>query len=471
MTTPIRASYRLQLSSTFTLDDARAIVPYLAELGISHIYASPVLRSRPGSTHGYDVVDPTRLDPELGSDASWNALIAELRAHGMGMVLDIVPNHMGVGEDNPFWDDLFANGPASRYASWFDIDWNARGLEGRVLIPILGSELSEAIQAHEFHVALEGGRFRVRYFERGFPLDPATIPSVLALALDAMPADVHPGDAAELAGIRDALAALPPRSTSRAPLVARRQKEAPELLRRLESLADRLPMVHRALDDAARAFASGEGGDARITVLLDAQVYALVFWRRAAHEINYRRFFDINELVALRMEDPAVFGATHRRIIQWVKDAQLDGLRIDHVDGLRNPREYLVRLNAAIHQVLPGADVPVFVEKILSGRERLRAEWPVAGTTGYEFLAQLDAIFIDPARPSRDRGELPRLPRHSPPRARFPRSRGARARRPSSAARSPRTCNASRASSRRSRAPMRARQRSRARSSPKGSCS
>ncbi|HLB09217.1 MAG TPA: alpha-amylase family glycosyl hydrolase, partial [Gemmatimonadaceae bacterium] len=147
MTIPIRASYRLQLSSTFTLDDARAIVPYLAQLGISHIYASPVLRSRPGSTHGYDVVDPTRLDPELGSDASWNALIAELRAHGMGMVLDIVPNHMGVGEENPFWDDLFANGPASRYASWFDIDWNApaRGLRGRVLIPILGSELSEAI--------------------------------------------------------------------------------------------------------------------------------------------------------------------------------------------------------------------------------------------------------------------------------------------------------------------------------------
>ena len=399
MTIPIRASYRLQLSSTFTLDDARAIVPYLAQLGISHIYASPVLRSRPGSTHGYDVVDPTRLDPELGSDASWNALIAELRAHGMGMVLDIVPNHMGVGEENPFWDDLFANGPASRYASWFDIDWNApaRGLRGRVLIPILGSELSEAIEAHEFHVALEAGRFRIRHFERGFPLDPATIPSVLALALEAMPADVHPGDTAELSGIRDALAALPPRSTPRPRLVARRQKEAPELLRRLESLADRLPAVHRALDDAARAFASGDGGDARITALLDAQVYALVFWRRAAHEINYRRFFDINELVALCMEDPAVFGATHRRIIQWVKDAQLDGLRIDHVDGLRNPRDYLDRLNAAIRQVLPGADVPVFVEKILSGRERLRAEWPVAGTTGYEFLAQLDAIFIDPA--------------------------------------------------------------------------
>ncbi|MBK5189554.1 MAG: malto-oligosyltrehalose synthase, partial [Gemmatimonadaceae bacterium] len=150
-------------------------------------------------------------------------------------------------------------------------------------------------------------------------------------------------------------------------------------------------------DEAARAFAAGAGGRERLRALVDAQVYALVFWRRAAHEINYRRFFDINELVALRMEDPSVFGATHRRIIQWVKDGHVDGLRIDHIDGLRNPRDYLDRLNAAIRQVLPGAAVPVFVEKILSGRERLRAEWPVAGTTGYEFLAQVDAIFIDPA--------------------------------------------------------------------------
>src|SRR4051812_2770397 len=174
MTIPIRATYRLQLNAEFTLEHARAIVPYLAKLGISHIYASPVLRSRPGSTHGYDVVDPTRLDPELGSDASWDALIAELRVHGMGLVLDIVPNHMGVGADNPFWDDLFANGPASRYASWSDIDWNApaRGLKGRVLIPILGKELAESIEANEIALVFAGGRFRITYFEQSFPLDP-----------------------------------------------------------------------------------------------------------------------------------------------------------------------------------------------------------------------------------------------------------------------------------------------------------
>ena len=398
MTIPIRATYRLQLNSGFTLESARAIVPYLAKLGISHIYASPVLRSRPGSTHGYDVVDPTRLDPELGSDASWDALISELRAHEMGLVLDIVPNHMGVGADNPFWDDLFANGPASRYATWFDIDWNtpARGLKGRVLIPILGKELSEAIESNEIALALESGRFRVSYFDHNFPLDPATIPVVLDRAIAVLPSDVTPDEFEELSSIRISLAALPPRRTLSARLIERRQKEAPELLRRLEALANRSSGVRRALESAARTLASGADGRARLGALLDAQVYALVFWRRAAHEINYRRFFDINELVALRMEDPAVFGATHRRIIQWVKNGQLDGLRIDHVDGLRNPRDYLERLNAAIRQVLDGSDIPIFVEKILSGRERLRAEWPVAGTTGYEFLAQLDAIFVSP---------------------------------------------------------------------------
>ncbi|MEP7066916.1 MAG: alpha-amylase family glycosyl hydrolase [Gemmatimonadota bacterium] len=211
MTIPIRATYRLQLNSTFTLERARAIVPYLARLGISHIYASPVLRSRPGSTHGYDVVDPTRLDPELGSDASWDALIADLRAHGMGLVLDIVPNHMGVGADNPFWDDLFANGPASRYATWFDIDWNAttRGLAGRVLIPILGKELAASIEANEITLVLEDGRFRMKYFEQSFPLDPATLPLVLDHAIAALEHEGDASDAEELATICATLAALP----------------------------------------------------------------------------------------------------------------------------------------------------------------------------------------------------------------------------------------------------------------------
>ncbi|MGH7623552.1 MAG: alpha-amylase family glycosyl hydrolase, partial [Gemmatimonadaceae bacterium] len=213
----VRATYRLQLSAAFTLDDARAIVPYLAQLGVSHIYASPILRSRPGSTHGYDVVDPTRLDPELGSDASWNSLVSALRAHDMGVVLDIVPNHMGVGAENPFWDDLFANGPASRYASWFDIDWNApaRGLKGRVLIPILADELSDVIARGEISLTFADGRYRLHYFDHSFPLDPATLPWLTDVALAALPPGANEGDAAELASISRSLAALPPRLTSR----------------------------------------------------------------------------------------------------------------------------------------------------------------------------------------------------------------------------------------------------------------
>jgi (1->4)-alpha-D-glucan 1-alpha-D-glucosylmutase len=402
MTVPVRATYRVQLSAAFTLDDARAIVPYLARLGISHIYASPVLRSRPGSTHGYDVVDPTRLDPELGSDASWRALVAELRAHGMGIVLDIVPNHMGVGADNPFWDDLFANGPASRYASWFDIDWNApaRGLKGRVLIPILGDELDAVIARGEIALAFENGRYRIHYFDHSYPLDPATMPRVMGDAEDVRAAEdaeeAEDAELAELAEIVRALSALPPRLTARRALVERRQADGPDLLRRLDALSERSPRVRSALERAARDFVAGEGGVARLRSLLDAQVYALVFWRRAAHEINYRRFFDINELVALRMEDPSVFGATHRLIVQWVKNGELDGLRIDHVDGLRNPRDYLARLRGAVQQVLPESEIPVWVEKILSRGERLRDDWPIEGTTGYEFLAQLEALFIDP---------------------------------------------------------------------------
>ena len=243
MTIPIRATYRLQLSAAFTLDMRARSCP------ISRGSASRTSTHRqcsarvPGSTHGYDVVDPTRLDPELGSDASWDALITELRAHGMGMVLDIVPNHMGVGADNPFWDDLFANGPASRYASWFDIDWNtpARGLKGRVLIPILGRRARRDDRIPVICSSRSrGGRYRLKYFVQSFPLDPATIPLLLDFAIDALPADVKLEDAAELSKIRDALAALPSRLTARRALIEQRQKSAPELLRRLESLADAL---------------------------------------------------------------------------------------------------------------------------------------------------------------------------------------------------------------------------------------
>jgi (1->4)-alpha-D-glucan 1-alpha-D-glucosylmutase len=349
----ITATCRLQLHKEFTLGSVREIVPYLHRLGISHVYSSPILMARPGSQHGYDVVDPTRLNPELGTDDEWRAVIDELHARHMGWVLDIVPNHMGTGSANPFWEDVLARGRGSPYASWFDIEWEARATSpaggsladedagDRVLLPVLGDELRRVIDRGEIAVAAEGGRYRVRYFENSFPVGPGTIDE--------------------------------------------------DTLRRAER----------------------RDGDALETVL-HAQHYRLTFWRRGAREINYRRFFDINELVALRMEDPRVFEQTHRLVLSWVDTGMLDGLRIDHVDGLREPVEYLERLwegcgmrdagcvegspsQEQLRIPHPTSRIPhFFIEKILSPGEQLRADWPVDGTTGYEFLNDLESIFVDP---------------------------------------------------------------------------
>ncbi|HEX6534221.1 MAG TPA: malto-oligosyltrehalose synthase [Gemmatimonadaceae bacterium] len=395
------ATYRLQLGPAFGLARAREVVPYLARLGISHVYLSPVLRSRPGSTHGYDVVDPTRLDPELGSDEDWRALVRELRARGMGIVLDIVPNHMGVGADNPFWDDLFANGPASRYASWFDVDWSDQrpGFRGRIVVPILDDELDAVIARDEIIVGMEGGRLRARWRDHSFPVDPTLIPRVLEPALETLRAEsaAGNGEVEELGRVLDALLALPPRLARDDRRVEQRRREAPELLRALEALYGASPHARAAIDRAAMQFGAGRAGHGRMRAFLDSQVYALAYWRGAAHRINYRRFFDIDALVALRAEDPEVFGATHRRVVQWVKDGDVDGLRIDHVDGLAEPRQYLERLRAAVERVrAPGAAerFPIFVEKVLAADERLRDDWPVEGSTGYEVAADVDALFV-----------------------------------------------------------------------------
>jgi (1->4)-alpha-D-glucan 1-alpha-D-glucosylmutase len=452
---PLRATYRLQLGTELTFERAREIVPYLARLGISHIYLSPVLRSRAGSEHGYDVVDPTRVNPALGSRADWDALVATVHDHGMGILLDIVPNHMGVGSENPYWDDLFANGPASRYAAWFDIDWAEErlGVRGRVLVPILGDDLDAAIARDEITIYAAGGRLRVRYFDHSFPLDPVTIPRVLTPALESLRATAPPGDAdvRELGEVLDELLTLPPRLTRSSERLAERRRRGPAALAKLRELYISSGDVRAAVERAVRDFGEGSAGRIRLANLLAAQVYALVHWRRAAHEINYRRFFDINELVALRVGDPEVFEATHDLVLQWVRDGSVDALRVDHVDGLYDPRAYLDRLRASVRAAVahdpsgvpappsddregrkpegaepgsaepgsaePAAHVPIFVEKILAGDERLPRDWPVDGTTGYEFLAQLDAISIDPA--GRDTIEaryrrLLHLSRHAP---------------------------------------------------------
>jgi len=381
----IRATYRLQLHAGQTLAHARALVPYLSRLGVSHLHCSPLLRSRRGSTHGYDLVDPTMLDPELGTEADLAALHDALRARGMGLVLDIVPNHMAASAENPAWEEVLAHGPASRYARWFDIEWRASepGLWSRVLLPVLGDARARVLQRGEIALVVEDGIPRVHYQDHSFPLDPATLPPVLRTALRASPLLVA---AVEL------LRQLPRRTARGSGGAERRRTLAAEALALIRRAAQE-PSVARALERAAAEFGAGPDGPARLRHLLDAQAYRLVYWRRAAREINYRRFFDVNDLVALHMEDPEVFAQTHALVLEWRRRGWVDGFRVDHPDGLLDPRAYCQRLAAAAFPDHPGPP-PIFLEKILAPGERLRPDWPVAGTTGYDFLNQAEALFI-----------------------------------------------------------------------------
>lgn len=403
---PLCATYRLQLHGGFPLAAAGAVVPYLHRLGVSHLYASPILQSRPGSQHGYDVTDPARLDAERGDDGDLRALAAALRERRMGLLLDIVPNHMSASPENPYWTDVLRHGRSSEYAGWFDIDWHDPGpdLRSRVMLPVLGTPLGEAIARGELDLALEADGPVVRYHEQRFPLDPQTAPRALAFgleaALDAAPAADRPALERYEALLRE-LARLPARMDAEPQPVARRRADAPALLRDLRELARREPAVAAQAGRALDAFVRGPGGPARFRRLLDRQPYRLAFWRRAAAEINYRRFFSINELVALNMEDGPVFAATHRLLLEWVAGGSVNALRVDHVDGLRDPAAYLRRLRAAVDTRRPpsatGGRFPLLVEKILATGERLRAGWPVEGTTGYEVLNDIEDVFIDAA--------------------------------------------------------------------------
>lgn len=398
---PLGATYRLQLHKDFTFEDARELVPYLDRLGVTHVYSSPILKARPGSTHGYDVADPTTPNPELGGEearAKWARAITDA---GLGLLLDIVPNHMGTGSANPFWEDVLTHGAASRFGRWFDIRWSsaAQPLRGRVLLPVLGDKLPKVIERNELTVALHEGRLRLHYFENDFPLDPATWPAVLERASDGGRAERKAPRAADIERLReitDALKRLPRRTAAHAEV---RSAAAAEAVGELETLLRRSPALRRRIEGIAEKFGRGAKGQERMRALVEAQAYRLAFWRRAARLINYRRFFDINELVALRMERDEVFAGVHDRVLEWVQQGDVHGLRVDHVDGLLDPLGYLERLrreaNARTGANATSEAFPIFVEKILTAGERLREEWPVQGTTGYEFLNDLESVFID----------------------------------------------------------------------------
>lgn len=480
-----RATYRLEFRpDRLTFRDAASLVPYLDELGISHVYASPYQASRSGATHGYAVVDYTRLNPELGSAEDYQAFTGALRAHGMGQILDIVPNHMSVSaHENHWWNNVLENGPSSPYSDYFDIDWRpvTEGLRNKVLLPVLGNQYGQVLEAGELRLEYRDGAFNVRYYETVLPIDPRTFPAILTHRLEELRQSMHPDseDLRELESIVTAAEHLPGRIETAPELVAERQREKEVIKDRLRRLTQRSHEIAKFIEQNIRQL-NGTPGDPhsfdRLEELLNAQVYRLSHWKAAADEINYRRFFDINELAAVSMENLAVFEDAHRLVFELLVQGDLSGLRIDHIDGLFDPLEYLWRLQWGYVRALgraayelaqaeahgeetpawseleplfleamwqrrgglppskifpfavpqaehaaaelaaeaiktPNKEGPirgsrseatasrpplyVVVEKILSVEEPLPKEWPVAGTTGYDFLNYVNGLFVD----------------------------------------------------------------------------
>ena len=390
------STYRLQLTPSFGFQDAALLVPYLAELGITDVYISPPFEAAPGSTHGYDVVDPNVLRAELGGADGYAALCDAIAAAGMGQLVDFVPNHMGIGPQNPWWHDVLENGPSSAYAPYFDVDWNPvkQELSQKVLVPVLGDQFGEVLERGELKLTREGGAFFVRYWDHSFPVTPRQIPRLLGHRLDTLRAELGGADEQlqELESILSSLEKLTPREEVSPETVAERAREKEVAKRRLAALFERSPRIAAFADENVRIF-NGTPGDPRSFDLLDEllahQVYRLAHWRVAGEEINYRRFFDINSLAAICMEDERVFRDTHRLIFQLVAEGKVTGLRIDHPDGLYAPSAYFRRLQRE-HE-----GIYVVVEKILEGHEKMPRSWQVDGTTGYEWLNAVNGLFVD----------------------------------------------------------------------------
>lgn len=444
-----RVTYRLQLNREFGFGDALAIVDYLDALGISDVYLSPCFKARPDSLHGYDVIDHTQFNPTIGTRADFDRLTDALRARGMGLLLDTVPNHMGIGSGgNPWWSDVLENGPGSLYADHFDIDWKPlkAELENKVLLPVLGDHYGRVLERGELSLHYDEGAFAVRYYEMKLPLNPRTYRAALEPTLPELVealGEVH-DTVLELQSILTGLDHLPSGPETRRVKVIERHREKEMLKRRLHTLVSGSPLLLGALERSL-ALLNGRPGEPRsfdgLHRLLEAQAYRLSYFRVAAEEINYRRFFDVNDLAALRMENPVVFAGSHRLLLELVGEGRVTGLRIDHPDGLWNPAAYLHSLQRGVfaehcwrvflrlrereaddveradqeefHRLLPSllarwerdaeADperarpLYVVVEKILGVGERLPDDWATHGTTGYEFGVLACGLLVDPA--------------------------------------------------------------------------
>ena len=370
------ATYRLQLHAGFTFEHARAVVPYLAELGITHLYLSPILQAAAGSTHGYDVVDPYRISEDLGGEAGFMALAADAKQHGLAILLDIVPNHMSIaGTANAWWMDVLANGPASYYAHYFDVDWSAG--DDRVTLPVLTERYGRALASGLLGVIYDDRGFAIRAGDTRYPIAPESLGGIVRRAGEK-------ARVAELAFVGDALAALPRATLPEAR--RRRHRDQGVLAARLAELAHD-PACKAALE---AEIAAVNADKVELDGVLEAQAYRLVHWSVASSELGYRRFFDINTLVGLRMEDRDVFEERHAKVFEWLANGTIAGVRIDHVDGLRDPAQYLTRLRER------APDAWIVVEKILIGDEHL-PPWPIDGTTGYDFAEKVGTLLVDPA--------------------------------------------------------------------------
>ena len=400
-------TYRLQFNRWFTFAQAREIVPYLHALGVSDAYASPYFQAGANSLHGYDITDHNKLNAAIGSREEYDSWIAELRTHSMGQVLDFVPNHVGIADSlNTWWMDVLENGPSSRYAPYFDIDWHPlkSDLHDKVLLPILSDQYGRVLERGELQVRFEEGTFYLLYGERRLPLAPGTYRYILDVALQNLAEHKEEDFYAELQSILTALEYLPKRTETDPKRIAERIREKEIIKRRLERRCVEAPQVQQAIEKAL-AKINGEPGDPRsfdaLDELLNAQSYRLAFWRVAAEEINYRRFFDVNDLAAIRIELPKVFDTVHRLVLDLVRTGAVTGLRIDHPDGLYLPREYFEKLQQrcakALGIALPqdGRAMYMLAEKILTGTETLRKDWLVHGTTGYDFASQVGQLLVD----------------------------------------------------------------------------
>jgi (1->4)-alpha-D-glucan 1-alpha-D-glucosylmutase len=381
---PLTATARLQFHKGFTLDDGAAQVPYLHKLGISHLYASPIFKAQPGSTHGYDIVDHSTINPEIGGEDALRRLVAALREHAMGLILDIVPNHMGIGAENAWWQDVLEWGRASPYAEFFDIDWDPPDatLRGRMLAPFLGDSYGAVLARNELKLAFDpaSGRIHVTYFDNIFPINPRDYTAILLT------------EGGPLENPARAFADLPTEREAMCQAAAEARAE----LRR--------PEYAEAIAEALAGYdATTELGRERLHRLLDRQNFRLAWWRAASDEINWRRFFDVNALAGIRVELPDVFEATHATLFRLYAEGLIDGLRVDHVDGLADPRGYCRKLRRRLETVakdrpphLGDAPPVIWVEKILASHERLAADWLTDGTTGYDFMNDAAAILHDP---------------------------------------------------------------------------